>query len=150
MSVKKSVLLDDHTVQIFEANRDPDTPIAWSRQVNRGIVIGDWLFKSSLPELTDGEWSVILSVYAGTCGSLEHPPYRIASDMMDDQGVIDINDHTDADLVKRIHGMSQAEQYAILTFNERYWNRDWSEYSSFEEIINAIITAGTPLKNARR
>ncbi len=141
MSIKKSVMLTDHTVAIMEActdKRNPDRAIAWSNLVNRGIILGDFLFKSSLPKLTADEWQDILNTYSGTFGVLEHPPFRIASDMMDNLGLIDVNDHPNSELVKRIHNMSQAEQYAIMCFVERFWNNDWNHVRDFNEIIEII------------
>jgi len=145
MSLKKSVILGDHTVAIMRActRHDIDGP-AWSNLVNRAIVVGDYLFRESLPDLTPAEWQTILNVYAGTVGSIEHPPYRIASDMMDDLGLIDVDQHPDADLVRRIHGMSQCQQYAILSFVERFWGNDWNHVENFQDVITAIKSADRP------
>jgi len=142
MGLKKSVMLADDTVTIMDKctdKRNPDNAIAWSNLVNRGIVICNHLMKSSMPDLTNQEWQEILSVYAGTCGSLENPPFRIASDMMDNLGLIDIDKHPNKDLVKKVYEMSQAEQFAILSFNEQYWHGDWNTCSDFAEIKNKIL-----------
>jgi len=143
MSTKKSVLLTDRTVEIMQAStsqRDPDAAIAWSNQINRAVIINDWLFQSSLPDLSAEEWQVILNTYAGTIGSVEHPPYRVASDLMDDLGLIDVDDHPNADLVRRLHYMSQSQQFAILVFAERFWSGDWGDLGwdgIYRQIINS-------------
>lgn len=146
MGTKKSVMLSDMTVAIMQTmtdKRNPDTAIAWSNLVNRGIIINDYLFRESLPELTQEEWQVILNAYTGTIGSIEHPPFRIASDLMDDLGLIDVEKHPNSELVKRIHNMTQVEQFAILSFVERFWNNHWDQ--DFDE-IKRIITAKPELE----
>ena len=60
---------------------------------------------------------------------------------MDDLGLLDVADHPHADLVKRIHAMSQAEQFAILTFVHIFWAGDWNDVADFSEVIARI--AGT-------
>jgi hypothetical protein len=134
-------MISDQTLKIMQSmtdQRNPDTSIAWSNLVNRAIVVNDYMARTHLPELTDGEWQVVLNCYAGTCGSIEHPPYRIASDMMDDLGLINVEDHPSADLVKRIHAMSQVEQFAILSFVEKFWSADWSHVEGFDDIKKAL------------
>jgi hypothetical protein len=141
MSVKKSVMLSDSTVKIMESmtdKRNPDNSVAWSNQINRAIVVLDFLARTHLPDFTDQEWQTILNCYAGTCGSLERPPYRVASDLMDDLGLIDVEAHPDSELVKRIHGMSQVEQFSILVFVEKFWSHDWNHCKDFGEIKKAL------------
>lgn len=138
MSIKKSVMISDHAESILlKTTRYDETP-AWSQEVNRAIIAGDWIFRQSLPTLTPGEWEAVLNTYAGTTGAIDHPPYRVAADMMDDQGLVDVTQHPNADLVIRIHAMSQVEQYAILIFVERFWAGDWDEAADFSETIKLI------------
>jgi len=136
MGIKKSVFLSDQTEAIIRkmSRDDPE----WSRIINQTLSAADWVFRQSLPEFTPAEWQVILNTYAGTCDSLQVQPYRVASDLMDDLGLLDVNDHPNADLVKRIHGMTQAEQFAILTFVQIFWSNDWSDAKDFSEIIRRI------------
>jgi hypothetical protein len=138
MGIKKSVFLSDQTEQIIrKMSRDDDHP-QWSNVINQTLAAADWVFRESLPELTPAEWQVILNAYAGTCDTLQVQPYRIASDLMDDLGLIAVDDHPNADLVKRIHGMSQAEQFAILTFVQLFWSNDWNDVPDFSEVIKRI------------
>lgn len=139
-SVKKSVMLHDNAVEIMQKHTrvDAGEQIAWSKLVNRGIITGDWLYRQSLPDLTDAEWQVILNAYAGTCETLDNHPYRIASDLMDDLGIIDVDQHPQPELLRRLHGMNQAEQFAVLVFVERFWTRDWSDAVDFNAIKSNI------------
>lgn len=142
MSIKKSVMITDQAHEIMKLRtdkRNPDNSIAWSNQVNRALILNDYLFRVSLPDLTDGEWQVILNAYAGTVGTLEHPPFRVASDLMDDLGLINVEDHPNPDLVKRIHNMTEVERFAILQFAEIFWNNDWSDVIDFRQIVNDIV-----------
>ena len=134
MSMKKSVMLSDHTVAIMQSmtdKRDQGSKIAWSNLINRSLVVNDYLARVSLPDLTDDEWTVILNAYAGCVGSIENPPFRVASDLMDDQGLVDVEQHSNPDLVKRIHSMSQSEQFAILVFVEKFWFGNWDSLANF-------------------
>ncbi len=144
MGKKTSVYLSDQTLNIMEKSRDkrnPDSAVAWSNIVNRSITICDFLFREHLPDFSASEWQAILNAYAGTIGNIEHPKYRVASDLMDDRGLVDVNDHPESELVKRIHSMSQVEQFAILMFNEIFWCGDWNDCADFDEIKARISTS---------
>ncbi len=100
-----------------------------------------WLVKSSLPELTNDEWQTLINVYAGCWLGEFVPPARIASDMMDDAGVLSL-DELESDyaaLVRKAHGWNQAEQLAVLDFIQRFWCGEWSGYESFSAIKQAIL-----------
>lgn len=138
MGIKKSVFLSDESERIIRLmSRDDDQP-QWSQVINQTMSAAYWVFRESLPEFTPAEWQMILNTYAGTCQSLQSRPYRVASDMMDDLGLIDVSDHPMPGLVKRIHGMSQAEQFAILMFVEIFWNNNWNDAADFSEVISRI------------
>jgi len=144
MSIKKSVMIHSTTLAVMNAmtdkrSNDENSP-QWSSLVNRAVIVNDFLFRASMPDLSINDWQVILNCYAGTVGSLEHPPFRISSDLMDDRGLIDIDLHPDKDLVKRVHVMSQCEQFAILSFVERYWNNNWDHAKDFEDVIDIILS----------
>jgi len=141
MSIKKSVFLSDQSESIVrKMSRDDGYP-QWSGIINQTMSAADWLFRQSLPEFSPDEWQIILNAYSGTCDSLQCQPYRVASDLMDDLGLLDVSDHPNADLVKRIYAMSQAEQFAILTFVQIFWSGDWNDVADFSEVIASI--AGT-------
>jgi len=138
MGIKKSVFLSEESEAIIrKMSRDDDAP-QWSNIINQQLSAADWAFRQSLPKLTTTEWQVILNAYAGTCDTLQARPYCIASDLMDDLGLIAVDDHPNPELVKRIHGMSQAEQFAILTFVQIFWSNSWDDVADFAEVITAI------------
>jgi len=141
MSIKKSVFLSDQSEAIIrKMSRDDDHP-QWSGIINQTLSAADWVFRQSLPDFTPEEWQAILNTYAGTCDTLQCHPYRVASDMMDDRGLIDVEDHPESELVKRIHGMTQAEQFAILTFVQIFWSNNWNDAADFSEVIATISGA---------
>lgn len=134
-------MLADRTVEIMQFctdSRVPGSIIAWSNQVNRAILINDFLSRQMLPDFDDDEWGVILNVYVDTTGVIENPPYSIASDLMDSLGLIDVQAHPHTELVKRIHTMNQADQFAILSFVEKYWHNSGSEMD-FDKIKTIIM-----------
>ncbi len=140
--MKKSVSLSDQAVAAIQMlSLDSKRP-EWSRVINQQIEASMWLFRSSLPDLSDAEWEYILNAYAGSWEPMKFPPYRVASDLMDHEGVLDVNDHPMPDLVRRIHAMSQAEQYAILMFVQMFWRNDWNHHGTFGEIRDAILGGG--------
>jgi len=138
MSIKKSIFLSDSSERIIhELSRDEESP-QWSATINTLLPAAEWVFNQSLPDLSDGEWQTILNCYAGSCDYLSHPPYRIASDMMDDLGLLDVNQHPQSDLVRRVYEMTQAEPFAILYFVQRYWSENWNDAESFADVRDKI------------
>lgn len=137
-SIKKSVMFSDGTQKYIAARTRAEDEIAWSQSLNEGFKALKWLTDQALPELAAAEWQVILNAYAGSIISFD-PPYRVASDLMDDVGAISIEDlePSYAALVKKIHGMSQLEQYAIMDFVQKFWSRDWNGMS-WDEIVRTI------------
>jgi hypothetical protein len=118
---------------------DHDHDILWSAAINGGFEALGWLSQELLPDLTDAEWQLILNTYSG-CLLDYHRPLRIASDIMDDLGAIDIND-LDADtaaVVRKCHAMSQPEQFAVLDFVSQFWAGDWSDAEDFQAIVSKI------------
>lgn len=138
-SIKKSVMLSDLTQKFIGDRSRQDGDIAWSENLNEGIKALSWIASAELPELTQSEWQTILNVYAGSAIDYT-PPYRVASDMMDDRGAISIDELEPeyAALVRKIHGMTQAQQWAILDFAKRFWARDWSEAKDWAEIFSSL------------
>lgn len=148
MSIKKSVILTDFSHEFMKkrtrnlGNNDTDNadePITWSRFINESINILEYLSKTELPELTSEECQIILNTYAGCFIELV-PPFRIASDIMDDLGVVDLQNLAPeiANFVKKVHGFTQAQQFSILDFVRKFWVRDRSDCKDFSEIIQKI------------
>lgn len=138
-SLKKSVMFSELTQAYITARTRSDSNIAWSQALNEGFKALQWLTTESLPELTEGEWETILNVYSGSIIELI-PPFRIASDMMDDKGAIALEELEPeyADLVKKMHALSQVEQFAVLDFVQKFWAKDWKDCSDFAAIVDAI------------
>lgn len=145
MSTKKSVFLSDCTAEWVEFttkktinDQELDGP-KWSECINATFEQFRYLLRDSLPELTADEWTVILNVYAGCYFPAHGVPARIASDMMDNIGTIDINDVVDdyANLVRKVNGMSQLEQMAVLYFVQIFWLNDW-KMKEWDEIVLEI------------
>lgn len=89
-----------------------------------------------MPELTTPEWVRILDAHRGVITD-DLRPYRLASDLMDDYGTIDLADlqPEQAALVRKLHDMTQAQQWAILDVVKRFWAGRWENYSGHDEII---------------
>lgn len=141
-SVKKSVMFSDQTVAYIKARTREENEISWSQALNEGFKALAWVTKQSLPELSAKEWGMLLNVYAG-CIVEFTPPFRIASDMMDDRGEISIEtlDKVDpgyAALVRKMHGLSQIEQFAVLDFVQKFWSRSWNDCKDWGEIYRKI------------
>lgn len=135
-SLKKSVMFSDATCNFIRDRNKAEDEIMWSRELNEGFKALSWLTRQSLPDLAVADWEVILNVYAGSWIEFQ-PPFRIASDIMDHFGVVDIND-LDPELrlqVVRLHGLSQPQQYAIMEFVRVFWSHDWSHTKDFKEVI---------------
>lgn len=139
-SLKKSAMISEETQGYAAARtKTPIEEVTWSAPVNEAFKALKWLSNEALPDLSPSEWEVILNAYAGSIVSF-NPPFRVASDLMDDAGAISLEelkpDH--AAIVKRVHGMSQIEQFAIMDFVQKFWARDWSDCEDFREIIDRI------------
>lgn len=138
-SMKKSVMFSDNTVSYIQSRTRYESEIAWSQALNEGFKALSWITRQALPELTTGEWTIILNVYAGTWIEF-HPPFRIASDIMDNFGEVDIAQLDDdiADLVKKVYAMSQIEQFAIMSFVQIFWANNWNSEPDFDAIAAKI------------
>lgn len=139
MSIKKTVYIDDYSEQfIRDRARDVDDKISWSSAFNKYTRDLSSLIRDCMPGLALNEWQMLLNVYTGHFNDQHISPMRIASDIMDCYGVVDINDLADDHraLVKKCHGMSQCQQYAVLDVVQRYWSKDRS--GDFGEIMRGL------------
>ena len=140
-SIKKSVMFSEGTLDYINARVRHPSDIGWSEVLNEGFKALRWLSNQALPDLTPEEWEVILNAYSGCLMSFA-PPYRIASDLMDDRGAISLDDVEPdyAALVKKIHAMTQVQQYAIQDFVIKFWagGDKWDDAKDFGEIIEKI------------
>ena len=132
-------MLADATVRYMQDRTRDGEDILWSQMVNEGFKQLSWITQQSLPVLTPAEWEILLNVYAGSW--LEFfPPFRIASDIMDNWGALELSqlDPAVADLAKKMHAMSQVEQYSIMEFVRIFWLHDWNQEPDFETIQTKI------------
>lgn len=138
-SLKKSVMFSEQTQSYINARTRYENEIAWSQALNEGFKALSWLTRQALPELTHSEWEVILNVYAGSIIEF-HPPFRIASDIMDNFGAIELGqlDTETAGVVKKVYGMSQLEQFAIMEFVQVFWANNWNKEPDFDAIVTKI------------
>ena len=140
-SIKKSVMLSEGTLDYINARVRHESEIGWSEVLNEGFKALKWLSAQALPDLTPDEWQYLLNAYSGCMMSFS-PPYRIASDLMDDAGAVSIEELTPeyAALVKKIHGMTQVQQYAIQDFIIKFWagGDKWNDAKDFGEVIERI------------
>ena len=138
-SIKKAVMFSEHSQNYIRARAKGEDEITWSGALNEGFKALSWLSRQALPDLSPGEWEKILNVYAGTWIELT-PPFRIASDIMDHWGAIEIGqlDQDWGDLVRKIHAMSQIQQYAIMDFVQIFWSHNWTQAADFESIVKQI------------
>jgi len=127
MGLKKSVMLNDYSVGVLERRYREFDDINYSQGINESISIAQWLASELLPELTPGEWEIILNTYAG-CIVDHRMSYRIASDIMDGRGIIEMSEleRPARELVQKTHKMSQPEQYAVIEFVRHFWNNEWA------------------------
>jgi hypothetical protein len=151
MATKKSVFLSDLTtnwIEVTTKKDDFEQGAKWSEAINATFEQLIYLVRSSLPELSVKEWEIILNVYAGCYFPAHGVPARIASDIMDNFGEVDIDDIKPelAAFVRKTHAMSQTEQLAILYVAQMFLSKNWGSYNDFQDIINAIKKAMIPQK----
>lgn len=141
MATKKSVFLSTRTVEWIESTTKKDSHeqgAKWSESINATVDQFRFLLKTELPELEMIEWQAILNVYSGCYFPAHGIPARIASDMMDDAGAIEISELSEdyAALVRKVYAMTQVEQLAILYFVQIFWSSDWK--GEWDEIVSTI------------
>ena len=139
-SIKPSVSISEYSQQILAPYTQTDEGIALSSAIYMILNRYAWAVSQSLPQLTDQQWELLLNVYAGSEISSYPPPYRVASDIMDHCGVLDLSglDAATAETVRQIHGMSQAQQLAILDTVQRFWAAGSDALQEGESLQDAI------------
>ena len=139
MGTKKSLMLADATVRYMQNRTRDGEDILWSQLVNEGFKQLSWLTQQALPVLTPAEWEILLNVYAGSWLEFQ-PPFRIASDIMDNFGALELSELEPAvaELAKKMHALSQVEQYSIMEFVRIFWTHDWNSEPDFETIRDKI------------
>jgi len=141
MNQEYSLSLTEHTAKILEEN-----PLAsankknWSDIINRAIVIDDHISKNNLPELTNNEWGQILNSFLADSIKFQLPPFNLASDLLNGMGIYNENAHPNSSLIHRLNKMSQAEQYAILVFIEKFRWTDLTDCGDFDRVKSVIMS----------
>ena len=137
-SIKKSVMLSSETTAYILARNKDENEISWSESLNEGFKILKFISQQALPELSQEEWTIILNTYAGSTVDNVRFPLRIASDIMDDLGVIDpslLKKEIKA-TVEKVYEFNQIEQFAIMDFVRKFWAKNWD--CDWEEIVEKI------------
>jgi hypothetical protein len=115
MALRKSVYLSTATAEWVNSTTEKDETgqPKWSEALNASVASLRHILKSSLPIFTASEWNDLIEAYPDPD---LRGPIRIAVDLMDKFGAVDVTDLTcyAQNLVRRTRMMSQAEQMAIL------------------------------------
>ena len=146
MPIKKSIMVSDTTLKFIQ-DRHKDDNFSWTEAINAPIHDLNTLIKLHLPELSENDWLTIIDAYSGFLFQPMMFPLRIASDIMDHYGVVDISklDSKLQETIKRVHGLSQIEQYAVLDMvrwfwnhSEQFWQQPQNDSNSLIEVIKNI------------
>lgn len=141
MSIKKSIMISDQTVNFLNSRSKEDSYISWSQGINSAVVELDAVYADLLPrvmdKLTSDDWQVILDTYSGCLLNPVVMPQRIASDIMDNYGVIEVTALPEAcqNAVRTVHGMSQSEQLAIMHLVRRFWATQAKKDETLAEMV---------------
>lgn len=145
MSKRTTIILDDDALVIL------NDPINLSLAINTSVKDASaykntlsYLAAHLLPELTDAEWKAVLSTYSGRPlkERFTRRPYRIASDMLNDFGEVDLSNllPEQAEIIKKIHALTQPQQFALLEFVDYFWSKKWESASDFSTIKQVFVT----------
>jgi hypothetical protein len=140
-SIKPSVSLSDWSQAVLSRyGTRTETGPGLSPVINSVLERYDWLMRQSLPELSNQQWQTLLNVYSGSEMTSYNPPYRVASDILDCFGVLELSelDQPVADLARMCHGMTQAQQCAILDACQRFWSAGSNAMQEGETLTDAI------------
>lgn len=135
MGKKLGIYFSDESASLLDGMGEAST----SAIVNSLLSRYRWMCQQSLPELSDGDWQTLLNVYAG-CEMVSHPmPVRIASDILDEFGALELAELEPevADLARLARDWTQAEQLAVLDFCQRYWSQSW-DGKSFDAVKKTL------------
>ena len=141
MSTKKSIMISDKSVRFIQARCKECDDIQWSQSMNNAIDELDYLYKALLPDFTEEQWFVILDAYQGVIIDTRTLPFRLASDIMDHYGVIDVSDLDEPQqgTVRAVYNLNQPEQMAVLDMVRRFWAADRSNTGeSLKDTINTL------------
>ena len=144
MATKKSVFLSDKTVSwidITSSSSSKKTGPEWSVAINRSIAQLWFLLSESVPDFSGNEWAEIISCYNHTAFSERLSKPRIASDLMDKYGCIDIDDLSPElqNLVRKLHDLTPLEQFAALYIVQICLLREVSnKCNDFDQILEVI------------
>jgi hypothetical protein len=137
MPVKKSVFINDKTAAwIATTTTEGGAAPTWSESINTTFRQFSYLLKDALPEFTDAEWEFIANIYETRKAPAHQCPARIAGDIMDSLGIISLDHEPNAELIKRLHGMSQTEQMAVLYFIQIYWLNPGMSFADVKRFLS--------------
>ena len=140
---KTSVSFSERSQQVLDSyGTRTDGGPALSSLVNEIMSRYDWIIRSSLPELTDAEWRIILDIYADN--QLDYnKPFRVGSDIMDHYGwslaEVARSEEPAAQLAMKLSELGQAAQAAIVDAVGRFFFRGaWLAQGDLAEIMNEL------------
>ena len=137
MSAKKSIFLSTGSVEFIQLTTQKNGP-KWSEAINSTIRQIRYLIKYSIPELTVEEWETLIDVYK----TEEFPAYGlrpwIARDIMSRYGILstELLEPKQATLVKKMDGLDDVQQLAVLYVIQIYKNSDSKAIT--EDIVQKI------------
>ncbi len=132
-------MLSEQTVSYLAARNQDVEEISWSEQINNAFKLLRFLSQNSLPTLQEKEWELLFNVYAGS-QSILHPPFRVASDILDHFGEISVDalkpEHKG--FVLKAHTWSQAQQFAVLDHVTKFWAKEHVDYVNLDDLMNKL------------
>ena len=146
MAIKKSVFLSDRTgewISVTTCKSGFDMTPKWSESINATTDQFRYLLKVSIPDLNIYEWTSIFNIYNGCHMPAHSIPARVASDMMDNIGAIDLENvgKDYAALVRKVYAMTQTEQLAITYVAQIFWSSEWKldEDDDWLTVVKMIV-----------
>lgn len=111
--MKKTVIASKFTAAYAQARFSGDP--AWSQLLNGSTEALAAIAADALPELSEFEWGVILTVFSGGQGDFVYP-LNLAPRILSYFDALELSQLSEnkQHLVRKVHSMSQAQQFALL------------------------------------
>jgi len=128
--VKKSIYISKKADKIisFLSDEQITKKRNYSRSINEGLILLDYLMEQSKPTLFKGDWLTLYDVYAGREVSLS-PPLTLVSDVRDylKPSILYEMNCRNLELIKSLKTMHPCRQIAILWHVKKYLLQDISQ-----------------------
>lgn len=134
--MKKSVFLNDATVEAIESRQKPGEA-NYSGTINSLIDRYQALIRNTVQELdlSTKEWTTIFSIYNGTvtghdaAGTVK----MLLAEVMDSEEAANT-----PHLPEKIRSMNFCQRLAVIDMADRFWSRKWEDASDYDEIISIL------------